>query len=225
MKEWNDYSKAEDSWQALRMQAELIKGFDTFSELGPSICVYGSARTEPEDPWYQESEKFGKLMSLEGFNIMTGGGPGIMEAVNKGAYESGSDSKSVGVGIELPFEQGMNDYIDVGIECRYFFTRKVFYLKYSQGYVVSPGGVGTLDELFETITLAQVAHIPKFPIILLGHEYWSGLVDWIKDKVVGEGKMSEKDLDAFRIVDTAEDAVEKILKFHKNYRPDSVTNF
>ena len=177
MKEWSKSDiQARDSWQVLRMQSDLVKGFETLFELGPTVTVFGSARTKPGNPWYDEARVFGKLMADEGFNILTGGGPGIMEAVNNGAKES-NVAKSVGVGIELPFESGMNSSVEQGIECRYFFTRKVLMLKYSQAFVAFPGGVGTLDELFETITLAQTGHSPKFPIILMGADHWGGLVD------------------------------------------------
>ena len=148
-----------------------------------------------------------------------------MEAVNKGASLNTVGSKSVGIGIELPFEQGMNEYVNAGIECRYFFTRKVLILKYSQAFVVFPGGVGTLDELFETVTLAQTGHTPKFPIILMDSTYWSGLIDWIKDTLISQGKMSESDIDLFRLCDSAEDAVFKIDEFHQKYRAENETNF
>lgn len=223
MKEWTKTDKATDAWQVLRMQGEMIKGFDTLSELGPSVCVYGSARTKSDDYWYKEGIKFGKLMADKGFNVITGGGPGIMEAVNSGAIDG--DCVSVGIGVELPFEKGMNRYVEVGIECRYFFTRKIMFLKYSQAFVVFPGGVGTLDELFETITLAQTGHTPKFPIILMGRDYWSGLMTWIKNVVVGSGRMNPEDMDLFRIVNTADEAVSKILEFHSKHRPNSEINF
>lgn len=225
MKTWKSETKAVDSWQILRMQGEMTKGFDTLSNLGPSVAVYGSSRTKPNDPWYIEGIKFGELMADMGFNIITGGGPGIMEAVNIGASRNNVGSKSVGIGIELPFEQGMNEYVQTGIECRYFFTRKVLMLKYSQAFVIFPGGVGTLDELFETITLAQTGQTPKFPIILMGSEYWNGLIEWIKNVVISEGKMSIEDLDLFRICDTSEDAVSKIEEFHVIYRQYNETNF
>lgn len=225
MKEWKSAEKARDAWQALRMQAEMVKGFDVMAEIGPSIAVFGSARTPSDDKWYIEGVRFGRLMADRGFNVITGGGPGIMEAVNKGAASNSVGSRSVGIGIDLPFEQGNNPYVDSGFECRYFFTRKVLILKYSQGFVVFPGGVGTLDELFETITLAQTGHVKKFPIILMGSDYWGGLINWLKDTLIAGGKMSESDLDLFRVCDTAEDAVMKIEEFHETYSPDRETNF
>jgi len=216
--------KSIDAWQIMRIQAEFTKGFDTFNEVGPSVSVFGSARTPNTDYWYQESEKFGKLIVEAGMGVITGGGPGIMEAANKGAC-SVDPSKSIGVGIELPFEAGMNEYVKVGVENRYFFTRKVMFLKYSQGFVIFPGGLGTLDEFFEAITLAQCGHNIKYPIVMVGKEFWGGLIDWIKDTLVGSGRMSEKDLDLFRLVDTAEEARDKIMEYHNKYSSDSNTNF
>ena len=215
-------NKADDAWQILRIQGEFTKGFDTFSELGSCISVFGSARTVVGSKWYEEARKFGALISREGFGVITGGGPGIMQASNQGAKEVGG--KSIGIGIELPFEAGMNPYVDLGIECRYFFTRKVMFLKYSQGFVVFPGGLGTLDEFFESLTLAQCGHNIKYPIVLVGKDYWSGLIEWLKDVAVENGMISEKDLNLFRIVDTAEEARDKIVEYHKTYKINE-TNF
>jgi|TARA_B110000259_G_scaffold29989_1_gene32402 uncharacterized protein (TIGR00730 family) len=208
-------NKAEDAWQIMRIQGEFTKGFDTFSELGPCISVFGSARTKQGSKWYNEARLFGKLIACEGFGVITGGGPGIMAAANHGAHEV--SGKSIGIGIELPFEAGMNKYVDLGIECRYFFTRKVMFLKYSQAFVVFPGGVGTLDETFEAITLAQCGHNVKYPIVLVGKEYWSGLIDWMKDQLLSSGRMSEKDFDLFRIVDSADEARNKVMEYHNKY--------
>jgi uncharacterized protein (TIGR00730 family) len=215
-------SKERDAWQILRIQAEFTKGFDTFSEIPPCISVFGSARLKEGTKWYNEAEKFGELMTKHDFGVMTGGGPGIMEASNKGAKESGG--KSVGVGIELPFEAGMNPYVDMGVENRYFFTRKVMFLKYSKGFVVFPGGLGTLDELFEALTLAQTGHNVKYPIVLVGKEFWGGLLDWIKSTQLEQGLISEKDLGLFRVVDTAEEAVQKIVEYHSSHTTEE-TNF
>jgi len=215
-------SKERDAWQILRIQAEFTKGFDTFSEIPPCISVFGSARLKEGTKWYKEAEKFGELMTTHDFGVMTGGGPGIMEASNKGAKESGG--KSVGVGIELPFEAGMNPYVDKGVEHRYFFTRKVMFLKYSKGFVVFPGGLGTLDELFEALTLAQTGHNIQYPIVLVGKEFWGGLIEWIKNTQLTNGLISEKDLDLFRLVDTAEEAVNKIVEYHSNHTTEE-TNF
>jgi uncharacterized protein (TIGR00730 family) len=215
--------KAEDTWQILRIQGEFTRGFDTFNELGSCVSVFGSARTKVGSKWYEEARKFGALISREGFGVITGGGPGIMQAANQGANEVGG--KSIGIGIELPFEAGMNPYVDLGIECRYFFTRKVMFLKYSQGFAVFPGGLGTLDEFFEAVTLAQCGHNIKYPIVLVGKEYWTGLIEWLKEVAVENGMISDKDLNLFRIVDTAEEARDKIVEFTEKYRTDQSTNF
>jgi uncharacterized protein (TIGR00730 family) len=211
-----EHNKTDDAWQILRIQGEFTKGFDIFNELGPCISVFGSARTKTGTKWYEEAKEFGKLIACEGFGVITGGGPGIMQAANHGAKEVAGHS--IGIGIELPFEAGMNKYVTTGIECRYFFTRKVMFLKYSQGFVVFPGGLGTLDELFEALTLAQTGHTPKFPIILVGKDYWSGLVDWLQETITAQGRMSQSDFDLFRIVDTAEEARDKIMEYHNKYR-------
>tara|TARA_B110000977_G_scaffold201047_1_gene293872 strand:- start:2352 stop:3017 length:666 start_codon:yes stop_codon:yes gene_type:complete len=207
--------KSEDAWQILRIQGEFTKGFDTFNELGPCVSVFGSARTLSTNPMYKEAEKIGKLLVEAGFGVITGGGPGIMEAANKGAHDAGG--KSIGVGIELPFEASMNDYVDLGVENRYFFTRKVMFLKYSQAFVICPGGVGTLDELFEAITLAQCGHNVKYPIVLVGKKYWEGLVDWMQSTLWEHGAICKKDFDLFRVVDTAEEAVSKITEYHNKF--------
>ena len=220
----NTNRKSEDTWQIMRIQGEFTKGFDTFNELGPCVSVFGSARTKKDNPYYQEAERVGKLLTQEGFGVITGGGPGIMEAANKGAHDAGG--KSIGVGIELPFEASMNKYVDLGVENRYFFTRKVMFLKYSQAFVIFPGGVGTLDELFEAITLAQCGHNVKYPIVLVGASYWGGLVDWMQDTLWTHGAISQKDFDLFRVVDTAEEAVEKITDYHNKYKENNTdTNF
>lgn len=215
-------NKSDDTWQILRIQSEFVKGFDTFNELGTCISVFGSARTKVGSKWYEEARKFGALISKEGFGIITGGGPGIMQAANQGAKETAG--KSIGIGIELPFEAGMNEHVDLGVECRYFFTRKVMFLKYSQGFAVFPGGLGTLDEFFESVTLAQCGHNIKYPIVLVGKEYWTGLIEWLKDVAVENGMISEKDLNLFRIVDTAEEARDKIVEYHNKYKTNE-TNF
>jgi len=187
------------------MQSEFIKGFDELSELSPCISVFGSARTNKEDKYYIEAIKLSELIVKNGYGVITGGGPGIMEAGNLGAY--GKNGKSIGLKIELPFEASANDYIDKLVTCRYFFTRKVFFLKYSQAFVAFPGGFGTLDELFETITLVQTGHMRRVPIVLVGKDYWKGLVQWIKKTMLEDGKISKKDLDLFKVVDTAEEAM------------------
>ena len=215
-------SKEKDTWQILRIQAEFTKGFDTFSDLGPCISVFGSARLKQGTKWYAEAEKFGGLISQHGFGVITGGGPGIMEAANAGCMLT--NGTSIGVGIELPFESGMNRFVGKGIENRYFFTRKVMFLKYSKGFVIFPGGLGTLDELFETLTLAQCGHNIKYPIVLVGKDHWGGLINWIKNTLCENKLMSESDLDLFRLVDTAEEAVDKIVSYHTTYKLEK-TNF
>ena len=216
-------NKSEDAWQILRIQGEFTKGFDTFNDLGPCISVFGSARTKETNQWYQEAKKFGKLITKEGYGVITGGGPGIMEAANKGAKDN--EGVSVGVGIELPFESGMNEYVQKGVENRYFFTRKVMFLKYSQGFVVFPGGLGTLDEFFEALTLAQCGHNISYPIVLVGKKDWGGLMDWLINTVNTNGMVSLKDFDLFKLVDTAAEAVE-IIKTHNKTKTDELnTNF
>lgn len=210
------YNKTDDAWQILRIQGEFTKGFDTFNELGPCISVFGSARTDTGTKWYEEAKLFGKLIACEGFGVITGGGPGIMKAANHGVKEV--NGKSIGIGIELPFEAGMNKYVETGIECRYFFTRKVMFLKYSQAFVAFPGGLGTLDEIFEALTLSQTGHTPKFPIILVGKDYWGGLIEWLEGTLLTMGTISESDFNLFRIVDSAEEARDKIIEFHNKYR-------
>jgi len=209
--------KTEDTWQILRIQGEFTKGFDTFNDLPACVSVFGSARTGSDNPHYLEAEKFGRLITEAGFGVITGGGPGIMEAANKGAVDA--EGLSVGVGIELPFEASMNEYVKVGVENRYFFTRKVMFLKYSQAFVVFPGGLGTLDELFEAITLIQTNKIEKFPIILVGSTYWKGLVDWIKQTLLNEYKtISPEDLDLIHTVDTPKEVTDILDAFYKQYQ-------
>jgi uncharacterized protein (TIGR00730 family) len=200
------------------MQSEFIKGFDELSELKPCISVFGSARTKPEDKYYKEAIKLSELITQNGYGVITGGGPGIMEAGNLGAYNKGD--KSIGLQIELPFEASANEYIDKLVTCRYFFTRKVFFLKYSQAFVAFPGGFGTLDELFETITLVQTGHMRPVPIVLVGKDYWKGMVKWIKKTMLEDGKISEGDLDLFKLVDGAEEAMEYIKSKLEENKPN-----
>ena len=215
---WKSDKKATDAWQVLRMQSEFIKGFDELSELAPCISVFGSARTNKDDKYYKEAVKLSELIVKNGYGVITGGGPGIMEAGNLGAYNK--DGKSIGLQIELPFEATANEYIDKLVTCRYFFTRKVFFLKYSQAFVAFPGGFGTLDELFETLTLVQTGHMRPVPIVLVGKDYWKGMVKWIKKTMLLDGKVSEGDLDLFKVVDTAEDAVEYIISKMDENKPN-----
>src|SRR5689334_312172 len=194
-----------DPWRVLRIQAEFIEGFGALAELGPAIACFGSARTEPDDPTYAMGEEIGRKLTAAGFAVITGGGPGAMEAVNKGASESGGTS--VGLGIELPFETGLNPWVDMGINFRYFFARKTMFVKYSQGFVVLPGGLGTLDELFEALTLVQTQKVTRFPIVLMGTEYWAGLLDWLRDAALARGNIRQSDLDMLILTDDAEEAV------------------
>lgn len=202
--ESNDWQHL-DPWRVLRIQAEFTEGFDTLAELGPAVSIFGSARTPASDPLYTAAEQIARGLVGNGFAVMTGGGPGIMEAGNKGAFEAGG--MSVGLGIELPFEQGMNRYVSLGINHRYFFVRKTMFLKYSQGFVVLPGGFGTFDELFEALTLSQTGKVTHFPLVLFGTSYWTGLLDWLREQAVGNGTISARDLDLITLTDSVDEAV------------------
>ncbi|MEU0410881.1 TIGR00730 family Rossman fold protein [Streptomyces griseorubiginosus] len=199
-----------DPWRVLRIQSEFIEGFGTLAELPPAISVFGSARTPADSPEYEAGVRLGRGLVEAGFAVITGGGPGAMEAANKGACEA--NGTSVGLGIELPFEQGLNPYVDIGLNFRYFFVRKMMFVKYAQGFVVLPGGLGTLDELFEALTLVQTQKVTRFPIVLFGSEYWGGLVDWLKNTLVAQGKASEKDLLLFHVTDDVDEAVALVSK-------------
>ncbi len=194
-----------DPWRVQRITAEFVEGFGALAELGPAVAVFGSARTSEHDPAYAQGEQVGRALAEAGFAVITGGGPGVMEAANKGASQAGGTS--VGLGIELPFETGLNDWVDLGIDFRYFFARKTMFVKYSQGFVVLPGGLGTLDELFEALTLVQTGKVTAFPVVLLGTSYWSGLLDWLSSTVVTGGKMSRADLDQLVVTDDVDEAV------------------
>ena len=199
-----------DPWRVLRIQAEFVEGFGTLAELGPAVTVFGSARTGVDEPVYAIGEEVGRKLVEAGFAVITGGGPGTMEAANKGASEAGGTS--VGLGIELPFEAGLNPWVDMGINFRYFFARKTMFVKYSQGFVVLPGGLGTLDELFEALTLVQTGKVTSFPVVLVGSDYWSGLVDWLRDTVVAGAKMGAADLDLVRVTDDVDEAVHLMVE-------------
>jgi uncharacterized protein (TIGR00730 family) len=203
-----------DPWRVLRIQSEFVEGFGVLAELGPAVSVFGSARTKPGSPDYALGERIGAGLVEAGYAVITGGGPGIMEAANKGAAEAGG--VSVGLGIELPFEQRMNDHIDIGVEFRYFFVRKTMFVKYSQAFVVLPGGFGTLDELFEAVTLVQTRKVTRFPIVLVGTAYWGGLVDWIRATMLPDGKISAEDIDLLHVTDDPESAVKVIVAAHVN---------
>jgi uncharacterized protein (TIGR00730 family) len=216
-KNWNEI-KTKDSWQIFKIMAEFVQAFETLSKIGPCVSIFGSARTQADNPYYKMAEDIAEKLTLKGYGIITGGGFGIMEAGNKGAHKG--EGKSVGLNIDLPFEQEANTYIDNDklINFDYFFVRKVMFVKYAQGFVVMPGGVGTLDELFEAITLIQTHKIAAFPIVLVGKDYWSGLMDWIKNVMLEkEQNISPEDLDLFTLVDTSDEAVEYIDNFYSKY--------
>jgi uncharacterized protein (TIGR00730 family) len=215
--EWKKRTGGE-SWTVFKVMAEFVEGFEKMSEIGPCVSIFGSARTQPGSPYYELAVQTAAKLSEAGFGIITGGGPGIMEAGNKGARETGAPS--VGLNIELPFEQHSNPWIDKdkSIDFNYFFIRKVMFVKFAQGFVVLPGGFGTLDELFESLTLIQTHKIDQFPVVLVGRSFWSGLIDWIKEVMLEQhGNISAKDLDLFSIVDTPEEVVEEINKFYTTH--------
>ncbi len=216
-KDWNDV-KASDSWQIFKIMSEFVDGFEKMQKIGPCVSIFGSARTKPESKYYIIAEEIAYKLTQKGYGIITGGGPGIMEAANKGARRG--NGKSVGLNIELPFEQKPNDYIDrdKNIDFNFFFVRKTIFLKYSQGFIGMPGGFGTIDELFESLTLVQTQKIAEFPVILVGKEYWAGLIDWIRDVMLAkESNINVLDLDLFKIVDTADEAVAHIVDFYSKY--------
>jgi uncharacterized protein (TIGR00730 family) len=201
--------KTKDAWRALRILSEFVEGFDTLADLPPAVSVFGSARSTPDSPECELAADLGAALAEAGYAVITGGGPGVMEAANRGATEAGG--MSVGLGIELPFEQGLNDWVDIGIDFRYFFVRKTMFVKYAQAFVVLPGGFGTLDELFEAITLVQTKKVTRFPVILIGTEYWGGLLDWIKGRLLVDGKVSPEDMDLIMLTDDVEEAVRFIV--------------
>ena len=194
-----------DPWRVLRIQAEFVEGFGALAELGPAISVFGSARTKPDETEYAVGVRLGEALVKAGFAVITGGGPGTMEAANKGASKAGG--VSVGLGIELPFESGLNRWVDIGIHFRYFFARKTMFVKYAQGFIALPGGFGTLDEVFEAVTLVQTQKVTSFPVVLVGTDYWGGLFDWMKQTVLADGKIGANDLDIFHLTDDVDEAV------------------
>ncbi|BDD07710.1 cytokinin riboside 5'-monophosphate phosphoribohydrolase [Fulvitalea axinellae] len=216
-KNWSEI-KSHDSWTIFKVMAEFVEGFEKLAKIGPCVSIFGSARTDPESKYYKMAEEIGAKLVQNGYGVITGGGPGIMEAGNKGANREGG--KSVGLNIHLPFEQGHNMYIDPDklITFDYFFVRKVMFVRYSQGFIGMPGGMGTLDEIFEAITLIQTEKIGRFPIVLVGSDFWNGLIDWLRDTVCArEGNISEVDFDLITIVDTPDEAVEAIEEFYSKY--------
>ena len=199
-----------DPWRVFRIMGEFVEGFDTLAELGPAVSIFGSARVGPADSWYAAAEETARLFVERGFGVITGGGPGIMEAANKGAALGGG--RSVGCNIELPFEQGMNRYVRTAVNFRYFFVRKTMFVKYAEGFIIFPGGFGTMDELFESLTLIQTGKVRNFPVVLMGSEYWGGLLDWLRGTMVREGKISRKDLDLMLVTDSPEAAVDHVAE-------------
>jgi hypothetical protein len=199
-----------DPWRVMRIQAEFVEGFGALAELGPAVSVFGSARTAAGTTAYALAEEVGRLLVDAGYAVITGGGPGTMEGANRGAAEAGGTS--VGLGIELPFETGLNDYVNLGINFRYFFARKTMFVKYAQGFIVLPGGFGTLDELFEAVTLVQTGKVTHFPIVLVGVEYWAPLVDWIRATLVGEGTISARDVGLVTLTDDPAQAVATVVE-------------
>jgi uncharacterized protein (TIGR00730 family) len=216
-KDWTDI-KTNDSWAIFKIMSEFVEGYERMSKIGPCISIFGSARTKPENKYYQLGVEVAQKLAQAGYGIITGGGPGIMEAGNKGAQEG--KGRSVGLNIDLPFEQNHNPYIDQehNLEFDYFFVRKVIFVKYAQGFVILPGGLGTLDELFEALTLIQTKKINKRPVVLIGHSYWDGLIEWIKEQMLEqEANVSPEDMNLFKIVDTADEAVKYIEDFYKSH--------
>lgn len=215
-KSWNEL-KTQDSWQIFKIMAEFVDGFEKMGRIGPCVSIFGSARTAEEDPYYKQTVDIAQMLTEQGFGIITGGGPGIMEAGNKGATLG--NGKSVGLNIDLPMEQGANVFIDKDklLEFDYFFVRKLMFMKYAQGFVIMPGGFGTMDELFEALTLIQTNKVSKFPVILVGKSFWQGLYDWLINSMLQQGNISEKDLDLFILTDDNDEVVQSIVDFYNKY--------
>ena len=209
-----------DPWRVLRIQSEFVEGFGALAELGPAVSVFGSARTTPGSAEYAVAERLGAALARAGYAVITGGGPGVMEATNKGACQAGG--VSVGLGIELPFEQRMNDWVDLGLDFRYFFVRKTMFVKYAQGFVVLPGGFGTLDELFEAVCLVQTGKVTSFPLVLIGRDYWTGLLDWLRGHALPVGTISPRDLDLLTLTDDVDEAVAIIQEADERLSADGV---
>ena len=220
-KNWNEI-KTNDSWALFKIMSEFVEGYEKMSAIGPCISIFGSARTPEDHPTYKLTVAISEAIARSGYGIISGGGPGIMEAANRGAQNAGGTS--VGLNINLPFEQQSNPYIDQDklIDFQYFFVRKVMFVKYAQGFVVMPGGVGTLDEFFEAFTLLQTSKVAKYPIILVGTSYWNGLIDWIKSTLLAEKNISPEDLDFFVLVDTVEEVMDNLNQFYskENFKPN-----
>ena len=211
-----------DPWRVLRIQGEFVAGFDALSKLPKAVTVFGSARTTPEDASYQLGVEVGRKLAEHSYAVITGGGPGIMEAANRGAHEAGG--LSVGLGIELPHEQGLNEYVDLGLNFRYFFARKTMFLKYSQAFVSLPGGFGTMDEVFEVLCMVQTGKVTNFPIVLIGTEFWSGLTAWIEDQLLARGLITPGDEKLYLVTDSVEEAVAHIVDAHSEMTDQRLNN-
>jgi hypothetical protein len=198
-----------DPWRALRILSEFVDGFDALAEIGPAVTVFGSARSQPDDPTYELAREIGRMLAREGYAVITGGGPGVMEAANRGCQEGGG--LSIGLNIELPHEQSLNTHVDMGIEFRYFFARKTMFVKYADGFVILPGGFGTLDELFESLTLIQTGKVSHFPVVLVGRAYWAGLVGWMRDSLLAHGAIAANDLDLFHVTDDPDEVTRIVM--------------
>jgi len=203
-----------DAWRVLRIMGEFVEGFETLARLGPAVSIFGSARTRAGDPHYEAAERTAALLVREGFAVITGGGPGAMEAANKGAHEAGGDS--VGCNIELPFEQGMNAYVDIAINFRYFFVRKTMFVKYAEAFIIFPGGFGTMDELFEALTLIQTGKVRNFPVVLFDKDYWQGLLAWLQERMLAEGKIKAQDMELLIVTDSPEEAVQVVVDCYED---------
>ncbi len=206
-----------DTWRVMRIMGEFIEGFDNLAEVTKGVTIFGSARTHPEDPQYQAAQEVARLLAIAGFAIITGAGPGIMEAANKGAKEGGG--RSIGCNIELPFEQGANPYVDTLVNFRYFFVRKTMFIKYAHAFIIFPGGFGTLDEAFEALTLIQTGKIYQFPVVLFGRHYWAGLIRWLQSRVLSEGKISRGDLDLMLLTDDPQEAAQAVIQAWESQQP------
>jgi uncharacterized protein (TIGR00730 family) len=206
---------ASDPWRVFRIMGEFVEGFDILARVGPAVTVFGSARVGEDHPQYAQARETARLLGEAGFDVITGGGPGIMEAANRGARDAGA--RSIGCNIELPFEQGSNPYVDVAINFRYFFVRKTMFVKYAEAFVIFPGGFGTLDELFEALTLIQTGKVRDFPVVLVGTEYWRGMFDWVRDSLLAEGKVSPEDMDLMVLTDDPHEAVRVIVDCYEKH--------
>jgi uncharacterized protein (TIGR00730 family) len=209
-----------DPWRVMRIQSEFVEGFGLLAEVGRAVSVFGSARTPIDHPDYLAAQRLGEALARAGYAVITGGGPGVMEAVNRGASEAGG--VSIGLGIELPFEQSLNEWVDIGLNFRYFFARKTMFVKYAEGFVIMPGGFGTLDELFEALTLVQTRKVTRFPVVLFGVEYWSGLIQWLRTTMLSEHKIGKHDLDLIRLTDDVDEAVALIIESNQARSPQEL---